>query len=38
VGVILPKRQGFAVPIGERTFDKHTLAEIAAGAAVEDKP
>jgi len=27
VGVILPKRRGFAVPIGERTFDKQSIAE-----------
>ena len=25
VGVILPKGQGFAVPIGERTFDVATI-------------
>ena len=27
VGVILPKRQGFAVPIGARTFDKQPISE-----------
>jgi [NiFe] hydrogenase diaphorase moiety small subunit len=26
VGVILPKRRGFAVPIGERRYDLHTVA------------
>jgi [NiFe] hydrogenase diaphorase moiety small subunit len=31
VGVILPKRRGFAVPIGERRYDAHSLAEMAAG-------
>jgi [NiFe] hydrogenase diaphorase moiety small subunit len=35
VGVILPKRQGFVVPIGERPFDKQSLAEAAAGVAAE---
>jgi [NiFe] hydrogenase diaphorase moiety small subunit len=38
VGVILPKRQGFAVPIGERPFDRHSLAEIAALSADEKAP
>jgi [NiFe] hydrogenase diaphorase moiety small subunit len=27
VGVILPKRRGFAVPIGERRFDAQSVAE-----------
>lgn len=27
VGVILPKRRGFVVPIGERTFDKQPIEE-----------
>ena len=27
VGVILPKRRGFAVPIGERRYDVKTVAE-----------
>lgn len=31
VGVILPKRRGFAVPIGERRYDAQALAEMAAG-------
>lgn len=31
VGVILPKRQGFAVPIGERRFDAQSVAEEAGG-------
>ncbi|PKO83356.1 MAG: NADP oxidoreductase [Betaproteobacteria bacterium HGW-Betaproteobacteria-11] len=30
VGVILPKRRGFAVPIGERTFDKSSIADYVA--------
>jgi [NiFe] hydrogenase diaphorase moiety small subunit len=25
--VILPKRKGFAVPIGERTYDKAPISE-----------
>jgi [NiFe] hydrogenase diaphorase moiety small subunit len=29
VGVILRKRRGFRVPIGERTFDKQTANEVA---------
>ena len=29
VGVILKKRRGFAVPIGERTYDKHPIHEVA---------
>lgn len=29
VGVILKKRQGFAVPIGERTYDKAPIASVA---------
>ena len=28
VGVILPKRRGFAVPIGERTYDQAPISEI----------
>jgi [NiFe] hydrogenase diaphorase moiety small subunit len=31
VGVILPKRRGFAVPIGERRYDAQSLAALAAG-------
>jgi [NiFe] hydrogenase diaphorase moiety small subunit len=27
VGVILPKRRGFAIPIGERRFDKQSVSE-----------
>ena len=38
VGAILPKRQGFEVPIGERPYDKHSLAQIAAGAEPEEVP
>ncbi|MBK7534069.1 MAG: (2Fe-2S)-binding protein [Myxococcales bacterium] len=33
VGVILRKRRGFRVPIGERTFDTHTASEIALAGA-----
>ena len=29
VGVILPKRQGFAVPIGERRYDQAPIAQVA---------
>jgi [NiFe] hydrogenase diaphorase moiety small subunit len=28
VGAILPKREGFRVPIGERTYDRHLISEI----------
>jgi len=31
VGVILPKRRGFAVPIGERQFDLAPVSEQAKG-------
>jgi len=31
VGVILPKRRGFAVPIGERLYDRSSVAEQAEG-------
>ena len=27
VGVILPKRRGFSIPIGQRSFDKHPVSE-----------
>jgi [NiFe] hydrogenase diaphorase moiety small subunit len=27
VGVILPKRRGFVIPIGERRYDVNTVAE-----------
>jgi [NiFe] hydrogenase diaphorase moiety small subunit len=38
VGVILKKRQGFRVPIGERTYDKAPIAALAqAEAASPDK-
>ncbi len=33
VGVILPKRRGFAVPIGERLYDAQSVAEQAEGSA-----
>lgn len=29
VGAILRKRRGFAVPIGERTYDQHSIGELA---------
>jgi [NiFe] hydrogenase diaphorase moiety small subunit len=31
VGAILRKRQGFATPIGQRTYDAHPIHEVAAG-------
>jgi [NiFe] hydrogenase diaphorase moiety small subunit len=31
VGVILPKRQGFVIPIGERRFDRHPVSEQVEG-------
>jgi [NiFe] hydrogenase diaphorase moiety small subunit len=34
VGVILPKRRGFVIPIGQRRFDEHSVAEQIEG----DKP
>ena len=38
VGAILPKRRGFAVPIGRRVFDlKSVSAYVDATAAIEDK-
>ncbi len=33
VGALLRKRRGFAVPIGQRTFDRQTVAEHAIAAA-----
>ena len=39
VGVILPKRRGFDVPIGERKYDAHPIREVAvahAGESVAD--
>ena len=36
VGVILPKRRGFAVPIGERRFDERAVSEQVEGAASEE--
>lgn len=44
VGVILPKRRGFAIPIGERRFDARPLSaqtessELAGGAKVTASP
>ena len=35
VGVILRKRRGFAVPIGQRKYDVKPLSEVAVEAAVE---
>jgi len=32
VGVILKKRKGFAVPIGERAYDKAPIGETVEGA------
>jgi [NiFe] hydrogenase diaphorase moiety small subunit len=38
VGAILPKRRGFAVPIGRRVFDLKTIsAYVDASAAIEDQ-
>ena len=34
VGVILPKRRGFAVPIGQRRFDRSPISEQAEGDAL----
>jgi [NiFe] hydrogenase diaphorase moiety small subunit len=31
VGVILPKRRGFAIPIGQRLYDAKSVAELAEG-------
>jgi hypothetical protein len=31
--VILPKRRGFAVPIGERRFDAASIAELSSPEA-----
>lgn len=36
VGVILRKRRGFAVPIGERTYDKAPISETTESAAKEE--
>jgi len=33
VGVILPKRRGFVIPIGERRYDGHTVADSATQEA-----
>lgn len=39
VGVILPKKVGFAVPIGQRAYDAQPIsARAAAPAAAEEKP
>ena len=31
VGAILPKRQGFMIPIGQRRFDKYSVSELVRG-------
>lgn len=36
VGVILPKRRGFQVPIGERKYDRHPIREIRGVAPGEE--
>lgn len=36
VGVILRKRRGFKVPIGERKYDAHPISEVALGRPEED--
>lgn len=36
VGVILPKRRGFAVPIGQRTYDTHPISDVTAHAAPKE--
>jgi [NiFe] hydrogenase diaphorase moiety small subunit len=33
VGVILRKRRGFKVPIGERKYDAHPISEVAVAEA-----
>ena len=33
VGAILPKRRGFRVPIGQRTYDQHPISEVAVAEA-----
>ncbi|MEI8257743.1 MAG: 2Fe-2S iron-sulfur cluster-binding protein [Deltaproteobacteria bacterium] len=37
VGVILRKRHGFRVPIGQRTYDQHPISEVAVRAAQREK-
>ena len=37
VGVILRKRRGFAVPIGERKYDAHPIREVAVAPSKEPK-
>ena len=36
VGVVLPKRRGFQVPIGERKYDRHPIREIQGLGPEED--
>lgn len=38
VGVILPKRRGFAVPIGQRNYDTHAISDVAAHTASSATP
>lgn len=38
VGVILPKRVGFAVPIGERTYDRQPISAIGRAASATAQP
>jgi [NiFe] hydrogenase diaphorase moiety small subunit len=38
VGVILPKRRGFDVPIGERTYDRRPIREVAPARARAGHP
>lgn len=35
VGAILPKRHGFVIPIGERRFDRHSLADEARHSSTD---
>ena len=37
VGVILPKRRGFRVPIGQRTYDQHSVAEVPPVTSTEER-
>ena len=37
VGALLPKRRAYQVPIGERTFDKHPIREVAITEARQAK-
>ena len=37
-GALLPKRHGYVIPIGERPYDCHTIAEVCETPTVELKP